>query len=211
MPMKKLAAAVLAVLLSGCASSPSDVSADAPAKPESSAEVSVTFGDDVPADPDIPGTPDEPDEPDEPDTPDTPDGADNSGLAFPDNGAGAMVKAALSTGEWSFMQLADAETAAVLVPGLSLDDCEEYCLTFCGMSTQLQYAFAVRCKPGSEAAVNAALESFFNGIKNNPDLAFYPAQQEAANGAVMGELGDYVYVVVHADGRDCADAMEAAQ
>lgn len=203
--MKKIAAAVLAVLLSGCASSPSDVSADAPAKPESSAEVFEMSGDDIPADPDIPV------ETDVPGGQDVPDGADNSGLAFPDNGAGAMVKAALNTGEWSFMQLADAETAAILVPGLSLGDCEEYCLTFCGMSTQLQYAFAVKCKPGSEAAVNAALESFFNGIKNNPDLAFYPAQQEAANGAVMGELGDYVYVVVHADGRDCADAMEAAQ
>lgn len=198
--MKKLAAAaVLAALLSGCASSPADVSADAPAQPEGSAEVSGTFGDDVPADPDIPGEPD------------APDGVDNSGLAFPDNGAGAMVKAALGAGAWSFMELADAETAAVLVPGLSLGDCEEYCLTFCGMSAQLQYAFAVKCKPGSEAAVNDALESFFNNIKNDPDLAFYPAQQEAANGAVMGEIGDYVYVVVNADGRSCADAMEAAQ
>lgn len=201
--MKKLAAAAaLAALLSGCASSPANVSADVPAQPESSAAVSGSFADDVPADPDIPGAPD---------PSDTPDGADNSGLAFPDNGAGAMVKAALDTSAWSFMELADAETAAILIPGLSLGDCEEYCLTFCRMSTQLQYAIAVKCKPGSEAAVNAALESFFNGIKNNPDLAFYPAQQEAANGAVMGGIGDYVYVVVHANGQDCADAMEAAQ
>lgn len=212
--MKKLAAAaVLAALMSGCASAPANVSADAPAQPVSSAEFSET-SDDIPADPDIPDEPDAsdaPDIPDTPDDPDTPDGVDNSGLAFPDNGAGEMVKAALDTGEWSFMELADAETAAILVPGLSLGDCEEYCMTFCRMSTQLQYAIAVKCKPGSEAAVNAALERFFNDIKNDPDLAFYPAQQEAANGAVMGEIGDYVYVVVHADGRDCADAMEAAQ
>lgn len=112
------------------------------------------------------------------------EGADNSGLTYPDNKAGRIVKAMLSESPWAYMDLMDAETAKTIIPDFSADDCDEYCLAFCGMNTQLQYAFAVKPKSGSEEKVNNALTTFLDNVKNNPDIAFYPMQEASANGAV---------------------------
>lgn len=139
-------------------------------------------------------------------------GADNSGLAYPDNKAGRIVKAMLSESPWAYMDLMDAETAKALIPNFTTDDCDEYCLAFCGMNTQLQYAFAVKPKSGSEEKVNSALTAFLDNVKNNPDIAFYPMQEASANGAVMNTTNDgYICLIVHENGQAIADAVENVQ
>lgn len=140
------------------------------------------------------------------------EGADNSAFQYPDNRAGRMVNAALGAENWSYMDsINDQDTAGILVSGLVLDDCEEYCLAYCGMSGQMQYVFAIKPKAEKADTVKIVFDNFYNKIKNDPDLAFYPAEQEAANGAVQGESGGYLYLVVHANGQDCADVMTEAQ
>lgn len=139
-------------------------------------------------------------------------GADNSGLAYPDTKAGRIVKAMLSESPWAYMDLMDAEIAKTLIPDFSADDCDEYCLAFCGMNAQLQYAFAVKPKSGSEEKVNNALTAFLDNVKNNPDIAFYPMQEASANGAVMNTTDDgYICLIVHENGQAIADAVENVQ
>lgn len=139
-------------------------------------------------------------------------GADNSGLAYPDNKAGRIVKAILEADAWAYMDLMDAETAKTVIPDFSTDDCEEYCIAFCGMSAQLQYAFAVKPKAGSEEKVEKALAAFYENIKNNPDIGFYPAQEAAANGAVMDTTDDgYICIIVHENGQTIGDTIENVQ
>lgn len=203
--MKKSIAAVLTavlavVSLTGCGDKSNSSSADIPAPAES------TPASDYDSEPTTDSTPESiPD--DDPNA-----GADNSALAFPDNKAGRMVKAALSTDAWGYMDIiADQEILNNLIPNLSLDDCEEHCITTCGMSAQLLYAIAIKSKPESEDKVQSALDGFFDNVKNNPDLGFYPAQQESADGAVKGKTNDgYLYVVIHANGGKTADTMTAA-
>ena len=193
------------------------VSSDVPAAPESS-DVPASSGDaesaDVPAEPnssDIPANPDNsvvvPDDPNNPGDPN--EGVDNSGLAFPDNRAGRMVKAALGTSEWSYMDLMDETTLPYFFPDLKLEDCEEYCIAFCGMSAQLQYAISIKPKAGSESTVKTTLENFVQAKKD--DQMLYPEQQVVAQKAVQGEDGGYLYVVFHENSQSVADAMTAAQ
>lgn len=136
----------------------------------------------------------------------------NAALEYPDNKAGRIVKTMLTSDEWGFMNLMDAETAPALIPDLSLDDCEEYCLAYCPNGTQLMYALAVKPKAGSEEKVENALATFYGNVKNNPDLAFYPMQQAAAEGAVMDTTDDgYICIIVHENGQAIGDAVENVQ
>lgn len=139
-------------------------------------------------------------------------GVDNSGLEYPDNKAGRLVKAMLSEDAWSFMNLMNADEASTLIPDFSADDCDEYSLAYCPTNVQLQYAFAVKPKAGSEEKIENALATFYGNIKNNPDIAFYPAQEASANGAVMSTTDDgYICVIVHENGQAIADAVENVQ
>lgn len=136
----------------------------------------------------------------------------NAALEYPDNRAGRIVRTMLSSDEWGFMMLMDEETTPALIPDLSLDDCEEYCLAYCPNGTQLMYALAVKPKAGSEEKVENALATFYGNVKNNPDLAFYPMQQAAAEGAVMDTTNDgYICIIVHENGQTIGDVVENAQ
>lgn len=149
-----------------------------------------------------------PDDPDNPD-PNNGGGVDNSGLTLPDNRAGRMVKAALATDNWSYMMLGDEETVPALFPELKLDDCEEYCIAYCPMSAQLQYAIAIKPKDGSKDAVKAVLDAFVESKKNDPYI--YPELQVVAQNAILDEDGGYIYVVLHQESQSVADAMAAAK
>lgn len=195
-------------------------SANAPAAGDSS-DVPAGAGDstsaDVPAEPDssdVPANPDDdpivvPDDPNNPADPNANKGVDNSGLAFPDNRAGRMVKAALAESAWSYMELADEETLPFLFPDLKLEDMEEYCIAQCPMSAQLQYAVAIKPKAGSEAAVKSVFESFIQAKKD--DQMLYPQLQIVAQNAILAEDGGYIYVVLHQEPFIVEDAMTAAQ
>lgn len=140
------------------------------------------------------------------------DGVDNSGLEFPDTKAGRMVKAALATDAWGYMDLgADQEyVSALFSEEFVLEDCEEYCFTSSTMSTQLLKVAVIKPKEGKEEEFTNAIEHYLEYAKEG--AAFYPAQEESAAGAVSGKTDDgYLYLVVHKNGEDIANAMLAAE
>lgn len=207
-----LAAIILAMALSGCGDS-TNVSGNSSNNSSTVNESTSTTSTSTESTTESTNSTDESTPTESSDSEDDPNaGADNSGLEYPDNKAGRLVKAMLSESPWAYMDLMDAETAKTIIPDFLADDCDEYCLAFCGMNTQLQYAFAVKPKAGSEEKIENALATFYGNIKNNPDIAFYPAQEASANGAVMGTTDDgYILVIVHENGQAIADAVENVQ
>lgn len=209
-----LAAIVLAMAISGCSdntevSTPStgnSTTVNDSTNNESTTESNESTGDESTTE----STPDENSDPDGDNEVDP--AVANAALEYPDNKAGRIVKTMLSSDEWGFMMLMNEETTPALIPDLSLDDCEEYCLAYCPNGTQLMYALAVKPKAGSEEKVENALATFYGNVKNNPDLAFYPMQQAAAEGAVMDTTDDgYICVIVHENGQTIGDAIENVQ
>ncbi len=133
-------------------------------------------------------------------------------LEFPDTKAGRMVKAALefNPDEWSMaMTLADDEMLSVSLPDLNADMFEEYCFAFDMIGINGHTVFVGKAKAGQEEAVKSTIENSLETYKQN--VSFYPAGQEAAEGAVNGTTDDgYNYFVIHADGENIASAMLAA-
>ncbi len=139
-------------------------------------------------------------------------GVDNSGLEYPDTKAGRMVKAALATDAWGAMDLAmDQEYVnALFSEKFVLDNMEEYCFTSSLMSTQLLKVAVFKPKAGTEEDFKTAIDEYLAYAKEG--AAFYPAQEESAAGAVSGTTDDgYMYLVVHQNGADIANALVAAE
>ncbi|MDE7399720.1 MAG: DUF4358 domain-containing protein [Oscillospiraceae bacterium] len=207
-----LAAIVLAMTLTGCGDTKNVSNNSSNNSSTANESTSTTSTESNESTGDESTTESTPDENSDPEGGNGEEGADNSNLEYPDNKAGRMVKSMLTADAWSFMMLMDAETAPVLIPDFSIDDCEEYCLAYCGMSAQLQYAIAVKPKAGSEKKVEDALATFYDNVKNNPDLAFYPMQQAAAEGAVMDTTDDgYICIIVHENGQTIGDTIDNVQ
>ena len=209
-----LAAIVIAMAISGCGdnkevsttSTGNSTTVNDSTNNESTTESNESTGDESTTE----STPDENSDPDGDNEVDP--AVANAALEYPDNRAGRIVRTMLSSDEWGFMMLMNEETTPALIPDLSLDDCEEYCLAYCPNGTQLMYALAVKPKAGSEEKVENALATFYGNVKNNPDLAFYPMQQAAAEGAVMDTTDDgYICVIVHENGQTIGDAIENVQ
>lgn len=136
---------------------------------------------------------------------------DNSKLEYPDNQAGRFVKTMLLEDEWAQMELMDAETAPILIPDFSVDDCEEYCMAYCPVITQYLYAIAVKPKAGSEEKVENALAAFYANMENDPKI-YLPMQQVSVEGAVMDTTDDgYICIVVHENGQTIRNAIENEQ
>lgn len=153
-----------------------------------------------------------PDDPNNPNDPDDPGngGVDNSGLEFPDNRAGRMVKAALASGEWGSMMALDAETMTSIVPGLNAGDCEECCGAQAMISAVANEVYCIKPKDGSMDTVRSALNNLVQTKKDDPMQ--YPLVQEAWANAVVEEDGGYVYLVVHPDDAQAiADTMGATK
>lgn len=147
------------------------------------------------------------------DEPGEDEGVDNSGLPFPDNKAGNMAKAALATGTWPALDIPEDPEfiSALFSPDFKTDDFEEYCMATNVISAQLNKVIIIKPKAGSEDAVSAVVDAYFEAVKTDPNIAFYPGQQASADGAVKGKTDDgYLYVIVHENGADIETAMLAA-
>lgn len=81
--------------------------------------------------------------------------------------------------------------------GLNLDDLEEYCITQQMMSVHLVEVIIAKPKEGKTADVKEALEARRDALINT--FAFYPDQVDSANATVVGEKGDYVYLICHTE------------
>ena len=56
-------------------------------------------------------------------------------------------------------------------------------------------------KAGNENAVKAIFDAKYDYYKNDPNAAFYLAEQEDVKGTVSGVTGDgYYYIIVHPNG-----------
>ncbi len=152
--------------------------------------------------------------PDDPNNPsDEDEGVDNSGLPFPDNKAGELAKVALATNAWPAMDLvSDPEVIPVMIsPDLNVDAMEEYCFATNFISSQLNKVVVVKPKADNEAEVSEVLDAYFEAVTTDPNIVFYPAQEESAKGAVKGKTDDgYYYIIVHENGADIESAMLAA-
>lgn len=149
--------------------------------------------------------------PDDPDnSSDEMEGVDNSGLPFPDNKAGELAKAVLATNAWPAMDLvSDPEVIPVMIsPDLNVDAMEEYCFATNIISAQLNKVVVVKPKADNEAEVSEVLDAYFETVTTDPNIVFYPAQEESAKGAVKGKTDDgYYYIIVHENGADIESAM----
>ncbi|MCM1167012.1 MAG: hypothetical protein NC299_11555 [Lachnospiraceae bacterium] len=131
------------------------------------------------------------------------EGVDNSGLPYPDNTAGNLTKAILANDNWPAMDIVtDAELIPIMFSAdFDLETCEEFCFATNIISAQLNKVIVVKPKAGSEEAVSAAMDGYFEAVKNDPNIAFYPGQQASADGAVKGQTDDgYLYIIVHENG-----------
>lgn len=142
-----------------------------------------------------------------------PEGVDNSGLPFPDNKAGNMTKTALTTDNWPAMDIVSDQEflGAMFSADFNLESLEEYCFCTNVISAQLNKVIIVKPKADNEAEVSGAIDTYFDAVKNDPNIAFYPGQQASADGAVKGKTDDgYYYIIVHENGADIESAMLAA-
>lgn len=93
----------------------------------------------------------------------------------------------------------------------NLASCEEFCFGTNIISAQLNKIIVIKPKDGKENEISTAIDTYYNSVKNDPNIAFYPAQQASADGAVKGKSDDgYYYVIVHENGSDIETAMLAA-
>lgn len=204
-------AAALVLALTACNNSgESSNSADKSSAPEVVSSVEATVSSAAPeisepADNPI-VVPDDPNNPADPNEPIV----DNSGLEFPDNRAGRMVKAALGESEWGSMMALDAETITDIIPGLNADDMEECCGAQAMISAVANEVYCIKPKDGSADAVKSALNNLVQTKKDDPMQ--YPMVQEVWSNAVVEEDGGYVYLVVHPDdAQSIADTMGATK
>lgn len=113
---------------------------------------------------------------------------------------------AIETVEWpAMMDITDAEMAESFL-GINIEMCEDYYFANQLISAQLNEILIAKPIEGKEEDIKAAFDKHFEYIKN--EAAFYPAQEESAAGAVMGETEDgYLYLIVHANGADVETAL----
>ena len=137
---------------------------------------------------------------------------DNSGLEYPDNKAGNMAKTILEQDEWPQMDIILPEyVSALLSPDFNTESYDEFCFASNIISAQLNKVIIIKPKAGSEDDAQKAIDGYYEAVKTDPNLAFYPMQQVSAEGAVKGKTDDgYYYVIVHANGADIETAMLAA-
>lgn len=142
-----------------------------------------------------------------------PQGVDNSGLPFPDNKAGNLTKTALATDNWPAMDIVSDQEflGAMFSADFNLESLEEYCFCTNVISAQLNKVIIVKPKADNEAEVSGVIDTYFDAVKNDPNIALYPGQQVSAEGAVKGKTDDgYYYIIVHENGADIESAMLAA-
>ena len=95
------------------------------------------------------------------------------------------------------------ETAVnfVISDKIKFDMLEDYCFIYPAISVGKTVLMVAKPKAGSEDAIKAIFDDRYDYYKNDPNAAFYLADQEHVAGTVGGVTNDgYYYVIVHKDG-----------
>lgn len=118
-----------------------------------------------------------------------------------------ITNAVFESVDWvSSEEITDAELADTMI-GLDLSLVEDYSIFVPMMSVHLDELVVVKPKAGSESKVEEQLSAHLDYIKDG--AAFYPDQEIAAAGAVMGKTDDgFYYVVVHQVGSEIAEVIK---
>ena len=137
----------------------------------------------------------------------TSEATSDSSAPAADRTAQDITNAVFESVEWvASEQITDAEIAETML-GLDLSLLDDYSIFVPMMSVHLDELIVVKPKAGSEADVEKQLTAHLDYIKNG--AAFYPEQEIAAAGAVMGQTDDgYYYLVVHQVGSDIAEVIK---
>ena len=102
------------------------------------------------------------------------------------------------------------EDPAILtdVMGYDLSLFSEYSVTMHMMSAHLIELTIVKPADGQKDAALEHLNNRMNQLKT--EVAFYPEQQETADQTVVGEAGDYLYLLCCNDAAKAEEALKAA-
>lgn len=104
--------------------------------------------------------------------------------------------------------LVEDEAILTDVMGYDLSLFSEYSVTMHMMSAHLIELTIVKPAEGQKDAALEHLNNRMNQLKT--EVAFYPEQQETADQTVVGEAGDYLYLLCCNDAAKAADALKAA-
>lgn len=137
----------------------------------------------------------------------TSEGSSDASTPEADRTAQDITNAVFESVDWvSSEQVTDAEIAETML-GLDLSELDDYSIFVPLMSVHLDELIVVKPKAGSESKVEEELTAHLDYIKDG--AAFYPDQEIAAAGAVMGQTDDgFYYLVVHQIGSEIAEVIK---
>lgn len=92
--------------------------------------------------------------------------------------------------------------------GLNLDDIEEYTVTQQMLSVDVVEIIIAKVKDGKMNAVLETLEDRKEALKTT--YAFYPQQVESAEATVVGNKGQFAYLICHKDAATAEKALTEA-
>lgn len=137
------------------------------------------------------------------------EGSGTASDSEPSESSEKMAQKALDADEWPQMDSATEQNVvdALFSDKIVLADCEDFCLMSNTISAQLYRIMIVKPKADKSAAVEAAMNEYFDAVRSSEE-AFYPEQQESAAGAVKGKTDKgYIYIIVHPNGKLIAEKM----
>ncbi len=110
--------------------------------------------------------------------------------------------------EFPAIGLVEDEAILTDVLGYDLSLFSEYSITMHMMSAHLIELTIVKPADGQKDAALEHLNNRMNQLKT--EVAFYPEQQETADQTVVGEAGDYLYLLCCNDAAKAEEALKAA-
>lgn len=110
--------------------------------------------------------------------------------------------------EFPAIGLVEDEAILTDVMGYDLSLFSEYSITMHMMSAHLIELTIVKPAEGQKDAALEHLNNRMNQLKT--EVAFYPEQQETADQTVVGEAGDYLYLLCCNDAAKAEEALKTA-
>ncbi len=121
----------------------------------------------------------------------------------------ALADAVINSGvEFPAIGLVEDEAILTDVLGYDLSLFSEYSITMHMMSAHLIELTIVKPADGQKDAALEHLNNRMNQLKT--EVAFYPEQQETADQTVVGEAGDYLYLLCCNDAAKAEEALKTA-